>query len=175
MGAFPNQRAGGRGDARMAALAPQPDAAADVMDVVVLARLLPVGEGALFGLLAGPRDGDEVAAGRALLDDLVGDAVVGELEVPPRPLEGRVGDRALDDDLAHGWEVREGPGLTHPFYSRRCAVEITRGSRSRRLRAPAKSVRPARPPPSPPRRGWGPLPSAPAPPGPGGQPRTPPR
>ena len=55
----------------------------------------------LLALLLGLGDGDEVGAEAPRLDDLVGDAVVVELEVARRLLEGRVDDRVLDDDLPH--------------------------------------------------------------------------
>jgi hypothetical protein len=58
----------------------------------------------LRALLLGLRHRDEVGAGPALLDDLIGDAVVVELEVLARLDERRVDDRVLDDGFAH-----EGP------------------------------------------------------------------
>ena len=90
-------------NARIVALAPVRDGAAHLVDVVVLAQPI-VGplraELELLALLLGLRDGDEVGARAARLDDLAGDPVVVELEVAARLGEGRVDHRILDDDFA---------------------------------------------------------------------------
>ena len=55
----------------------------------------------LLALLLRLGDRDEVGAEPAPVDDLVGDAVVVEAEVPGRLVERRVEDRVLDDDVGH--------------------------------------------------------------------------
>ncbi len=54
---------------------------------------------ALF--LAGLGDGDEIRAGPAALDDLVGNPLVGEPEVPAQLPERRIDNRVVCDDLFH--------------------------------------------------------------------------
>ena len=46
-------------------------------------------------------DRDEIGADPAAVDDLVGDAFVGEPEMAGRLVERRVDDRVFDDDLTH--------------------------------------------------------------------------
>jgi len=94
--------AGGGGDADVAALSPDGDLAADVVDEAVLLAAvlgLEVGvEAELAGaLLLGAGDGDEVLAGAAGVDDLVGDAVVIEAEVA-----GGLGVGAVEDGVGDG-------------------------------------------------------------------------
>ena len=55
----------------------------------------------LLALLLGRGDRDEVGTGPAGLDDLVGDPLVGEPEMPVGFAEGRVEDRVLDDGVGH--------------------------------------------------------------------------
>ena len=91
-------------DARVVAPAPVAHGGAHLVDVVVLPPPVvgPLGaELELLAFLLGLRHGDEVGAGAARFDDLVGDAVVGELEVLARLEERRVDDRVLDDELTH--------------------------------------------------------------------------
>jgi hypothetical protein len=75
----------------VAALAPLGDALADAVDLPVLFDpvLRPLGvEYELPTAFLGGRDRDEVGTDAAIFDDLVGDAVIGELEVPARLLKG---------------------------------------------------------------------------------------
>ena len=51
--------------------------------------------------LLGLGDGDEVRAYSPIFDDVVGDTLVVEAEVPRRLVEGRIEDRVFDDDLSH--------------------------------------------------------------------------
>ena len=105
IGPVVEQARGRRRDADVAALAPERDAATDVVDELVLfdAVLGPLGvEQQLLGpLLLRLGDGDEIRTGPAAVDDLVGDALVGEPEMARRLVERRVDDRVLDDDLTH--------------------------------------------------------------------------
>ena len=55
----------------------------------------------LLALLLGRRDRDEVGTRPASLDDLVGDPLVGEPQMPVGFPEGRVEDRVLDDGVGH--------------------------------------------------------------------------
>jgi hypothetical protein len=98
------QLSGRTRDARVARVPPSAHEAADLVDVVVLAQ--PVfgplcAELELRALLLGLRDRNEIGAGASLLDDLVGDAVIVELEVLAGFDERRVDDRVLDDGFAH--------------------------------------------------------------------------
>jgi len=98
------QAARGARDARVVAPPPVAHGGAHLVDVVVLAAAVVGPLGAQFELptlLLGLRHGDEVGAGAARLDDLIGDAIVGELEVLTRLEERRVDDRVVDDELTH--------------------------------------------------------------------------
>jgi len=97
--------AGGPRDAHMPAasplLHPGPNAVDELVLLDAVGRPLRIERGMLT-LLLGPRDGNEVLADAALRHDLVGDAVLGEAEVPLGLREWRVDDGVLDDDLTHG-------------------------------------------------------------------------
>jgi hypothetical protein len=86
------------GDADVTTLAPLLHAAAHLVYELVLlqAVLRPLGvEDELLPLLLGRRHGHEVGGDAPPLDDLVGDAVFGELEVARRLRERGVEDRVL--------------------------------------------------------------------------------
>src|SRR5690606_33848669 len=100
-----DQARGGRCHPDVAALAPDGNAAADVVDELVFfdAVLGPLVELRLLGAapLLGTGDRHKVGAGTTAVNNLVGDALVGEPEMAGRLLEGRVDDRIFDNDLAH--------------------------------------------------------------------------
>ena len=113
IGPVGNQARGGGRYADVAALAPHADAPTDVVDELVLldAVLGPLGvKLKLLAFLLRPGDGDEIGAGPAAVNDLVGDALVGKAKMAGRFVERRVEDWILDDDLVH-----TGPG---PLYAR---------------------------------------------------------
>ena len=87
------------------AFSPELDAGTNLVDELILLdpvlRPLGVKDKLLLALLAGPGDGKEVGTGPAALDDLVGDPLVGELEVPTRLPERRIDNRILNDNLLH--------------------------------------------------------------------------
>jgi hypothetical protein len=70
---------------------------------------------------------DEILADAARLDNLVGDAIIAELEVSSRFMEGRIDDGILADNLGHEWslldeyatatgEVAPGGSFAHAVY-----------------------------------------------------------
>jgi len=60
----------------------------------------------LGALLFRLRDGDQIRARPAAVNDLAGDALVAESEMASRFVEWRVDDRVLDDDLDHRAALR---------------------------------------------------------------------
>ena len=105
IGPVGNQLRGGRRHAKVTALALHGDAAADVVDELVLldAVLCPFRlELKLLGpLLLWLGDGDEIGTGPAAVNNLAGDALVAKSEMAGRLVERRVDDRVFDDDLTH--------------------------------------------------------------------------
>jgi hypothetical protein len=107
VGALPVFQQAGRGfgHAQVAALAPQRDAGAHLVDKVVFLDpvLRPLGfKGKLARVLfLGARDRDKVGTHSTGFDNLVCDALVCETKVPRWFQIGRVEDWVFDDNLRH--------------------------------------------------------------------------
>ena len=99
--------------ADIAALAPQGNAAPDVVDELVLLdtvlRPFRLDE-ELLALLPRLRDRHEVGADPPAGDDLVRDALVGKPEMAGRLVERRVDDWIFDNDLGYAIEILAGRG-----------------------------------------------------------------
>ena len=54
-----------------------------------------------FALFLCRGDGDEIAGKAAGIDEFIGDAVFGEVEMPVRFFKGGVNYRVFDDDRGH--------------------------------------------------------------------------
>ncbi len=99
------EASGGGRDALVALLAPEVDAVPDLVDEVIRPDLvrgeLSEVEFHLLAALARAGHRDEVLARPSSRDDLVGDALVVELEMPVRHPVGGVDDRVVDDPIRH--------------------------------------------------------------------------
>ena len=109
VGPVGQQAARGGRHADVAAFPPKRHAGADLVDEFVLLDpvLGPFGveDKLLLPFLTGLGDGDKIRAASAPIDDLIGDPLVGELEVPARLPERRIDNRILNDYLSHDAQI----------------------------------------------------------------------
>lgn len=101
-----NQAGGGRRHAGISAFAPHADPSPNFIHKLILfypvLRPLRIKTKLKASLLLRSGDGHEIGAGPALLDNLIGNAVVVKAEMPLGFIEGRIENRVFYDDLGHG-------------------------------------------------------------------------